>query len=142
MVAIEPTEKSNQFNRGAKQHTFKPKDWADCSSQDRDEALTTNEANVSVLGIQSTNNSHVCCSCTKRIVLKPNGKVAFQYNHAWFFSPKVKQDNHAWFFSLKVKQYNHAWFSCFTFDNHACFFVVSLSFILVSPSYSSLSILF
>ena len=42
-MAIESTEKSNEFNCGAKQHTLR-KDWlisADCSSQDHDKALTS-----------------------------------------------------------------------------------------------------
>ena len=58
------------------------------------ELVTTKEAHVSILGIQSTNKSHVCCSCTKRITLRPNGKIAFC--ESCNLTQKVSTDHIQW----------------------------------------------
>ena len=41
------------------------------------ELLVSKEACVSLIGVQSTTKSHICSSCTRKIIVRPNGKLGY-----------------------------------------------------------------
>jgi len=41
------------------------------------ELLISKEACVSLIGVQNTTKSHICSSCTRKIVVRPNGKLGY-----------------------------------------------------------------
>lgn len=66
------------------------------------ELLISKEACVSLIGVQNTTKSHICSSCTRKIVGRPNGKLG--YCEHCKLTQKLSRDLTQWSVKLHLQE--------------------------------------